>query len=170
MEQFCALFEAPSTLPLSEIHADMERLEKVSSKKAFLDASFAHVRVRGKAGALVGGTWASDYLEKALDISRAEAFRRIDRGRDLFDPPAGSSDLSDEAADPAGEDGVPDADAPPLFPPGAGSRDDTRSDSQEVSAEKQAIINCELRQLTKHAACERPGIFARDEASEDAHF
>lgn len=147
----CALFADPTSVRLGEVHTEMERLEKISSKKAFVDAAFAHICVRDNAGRLVGGRWASDYLEKALDISRAEAFRRIDRGKDLFDPaptPSSSEDSGDSGK------------TPPLFPPGDDGGEKARSDSQDVSAEKQGIINQELRRLTTHAVSERPGIFA----------
>ena len=159
LDQLCAVFSDPSSIHLAEIHREMERLEKISAKKAFVDASFAHVCVRENAGRLVGGNWASDYLEKALDISRAEAFRRIDRAKDLFDPAppedsAGPADSFDDEGD------CKDA-TPPLFPPSRDKAKKARSDSQEVSAEKQAIINQELRRLTKHAARERAGIFSR---------
>ncbi|SDL87106.1 HNH endonuclease [Corynebacterium mycetoides] len=161
LNQLCELFSDPSHLPLAEIHGEMERLEKASAKKAFVDAAFAHVCTRDNAGRLVGGNWASDYLEKALDISRAEAFRRVDRGKDLFDPapPRPDSPRPDSPGDTPG-DGSP-GEAPPLFPPGGDAGRKAREDSQDVSAEKQDIINSELRRLTKDAAGERPGIFAR---------
>ncbi|WP_165164241.1 HNH endonuclease signature motif containing protein [Corynebacterium qintianiae] len=154
LEQLCAIFEDPSSVSLDDVRGGMERFEKASSKKAFLDAAFAHVCVRDNAGRLVGGNWASDYLEKALDISRAEAFRRIDRGKDLFDP-------APPPTPPPGDADSPGEDNSGLFPPRPGAKQKAREDAREVSAEKQAIIDRELRQLTKHAAGERPGIFAR---------
>ena len=127
------LFDDPTTLALHDIHAEMECLEKVSAKQAYIDAAFAHVCAREDAGRLVGGNWPSDYLEKALGISRGEAFRRLDRAKDLFDPPV--------------QPPQPEESAPLFDPASSDTQDQTRSDSQEVSAEKQAIIDRELRKL-----------------------
>ncbi|WP_018016644.1 HNH endonuclease signature motif containing protein [Corynebacterium capitovis] len=154
LEQLCDVFADPSTLSLGAVRGDVEKLEAASRKKAFVDAAFAHLCVRENAGRLVGGTWANDYLEKELGLSAAEAHRRISRAKDLFGPKP-----------PPPEEGA----SPPLFPEEAGESKDNgeparkkaRKDSQEVSAEKQAIIDRELKQLTTHAAHERPGIFSR---------
>lgn len=147
LNQLCMLFDDPTTLALHDIHAEMECLEKVSAKQAYIDAAFAHVCAREDAGRLVGGNWPSDYLEKALGISRGEAFRRLDRAKDLFDPPV--------------QPPQPEESAPLFDPASSDTQDQTRSDSQEVSAKKQAIIDRELRKLTKHAGVERPAIFKR---------
>ena len=106
LNQLCMLFDDPTTLALHDIHAEMECLEKVSAKQAYIDAAFAHVCAREDAGRLVGGNWPSDYLEKALGISRGEAFRRLDRAKDLFDPPVEPPQPKESAPlfDPASSD------------------------------------------------------------------
>lgn len=150
LNQLCTLFDDPSSLTLEEIHSEIERLERASAKKAYIDAAFAHVCARENAGRLVGGNWPSDYLEKALGLSRGEAFRRLDRAKDLFDPPVQPPQPNE-----------PEDSAPLFDPPAEDSKGQARRDSQEVSAEKQAIIDRELRQLTKHASVERSAIFKR---------
>ncbi|AWB84627.1 HNH endonuclease signature motif containing protein [Corynebacterium liangguodongii] len=153
--ELSSLFDDPSALHFDTIRADMERLEKAANAKAFIDASFAYICDRDGAGRSVGGRHANDYLETALDLSRAEAFRRISRGRDLFapppppppPPPPGGND------DPLGVGGCsPD--------PGE-SQKKARESSRGIGAEKQGIIDSELRGLSKEASCERAAIHAR---------
>ncbi|QPK82970.1 DUF222 domain-containing protein [Corynebacterium qintianiae] len=154
MNELSSLFDDPATLSFASIRAEMERLEQAVNKKAFVDASFAYICDRDRAGRAVGGNHANDYLEKALDLSPAEAFRRLSRGRDMFAPPP-----PPPPQPPTGEENPLDFD-PPAPGPTENQRK-ARADSQTVGPEKQAVIDSELRGLSKEAAHERPSIYTR---------
>ncbi len=126
-----ASFADPSTLQFSDVREHMERLERVAAQKAFLDAAFAFLCERDGAGAAVGANHAHSYLERALDISPAEAHSRLSRGRDLFRP----------------DEGEP-----------AGDREQAKKEARKVSAEKQTIIDRALRQLSQAARDKRASI------------
>ncbi|WP_291314150.1 HNH endonuclease signature motif containing protein [Corynebacterium sp. UBA2622] len=140
-DKLTAAFADPSLLRFTDVRAEMERLERVANKKAFADAAFAHICERDGAGAAVGANYANTYLERALDISPGEAHSRLSRGRDLFGP--------EDKEDPGLDLGEP---APPR------ERERARKNSQEVSAEKQTIIDRALRQLTRKARHRRAAI------------
>ena len=158
------VFEDPSLLSFEDVRRDMEKLEAQFKKKAAIDASFAFVAERDQAGRVVGANYANAYLQQCLDLSKAEAYNRLERGRLLFAPP------EPEPPPPAGEDG---SDAEDLFtaPRSGSGQDDHRERQQEqqtkarqnaarVSAEKQDIIRRELDKLLKAAAAERARIHA----------
>ncbi|MDY5785105.1 HNH endonuclease signature motif containing protein [Corynebacterium sp.] len=129
----------PSTVSFKELRRDMERLERVANKKAFADAAYAYICERDGAGSAVGANYANTYLERALDISPAEAQSRLSRGRDLFGPASAPEPEPSLDFDPA----EPGADESP--------REETKRSSQSVSAEKQTIIDRALRNLSKEA-------------------
>ena len=152
------LFADPSTLAFDDVRRDMERLEEQCKKKATIDAAFAFIAERDEAGRVVGANYPNAYLQQRLDLSKGEAYNRLERGRLLFAPPP---------EPPLDDDSAPDAPAPDsLFddPPEDGQRkqqDDARRNSARVSAEKQDIIRRELDKLLKAAEGERTRIHAR---------
>lgn len=157
MNELSTLFDDPTALSFATIHREMERLEAAVNKKAFVDAAFAHICERDGAGRSVGGQHANDYLEQALDLSRAEAFRRLNRGRDLFAPPPPRPfDPTDSTG---GDEQGFDFDTPGTEDTGKQQR--ARRDSKKVGAEKQSVIDAELRHLSKEAAHERATIHTR---------
>ena len=162
LRKLSSLFDDPSTLSFDDIRRDMERLEEQFKKKATIDAAFAFVAERDDAGRIVGANYPNAYLQQYLDLSKGEAYNRLERGRLLFGPPP-------EPAAPLPEDEENDD----LF--GAGSSDaaatsdtseneeqqtDARKKSSQVSAEKQDIIRRELDKLLKAASGERFRIYA----------
>ncbi|EEI17929.1 HNH endonuclease signature motif containing protein [Corynebacterium lipophiloflavum] len=154
MDEVSSLFDDPSTLTFDSTRAEIERLEKAFNHKGTIDASFAYLCEPDGAGRSVGATYANDYLEKALDLSRAEALRRLQRGRDLFAPPAAHSE-----PDPA-----LDFDTPPRREKSGDSgaqQKKARDDARGIGPEKQAVIDNELRALSKEAAHQRASILAR---------
>lgn len=159
------LFADPSALAFDDVRRDMERLEEQCKKKATIDAAFAFIAERDEAGRIVGANYPNAYLQQRLDLSKGEAYNRLERGRLLFAPPP-EPQLDDDSA--------PDAPAPDsLFddPPEDGQRkqqDDARRNSARVSAEKQDIIRRELDKLLSAASCERTRIHAQ--AMEEALF
>lgn len=159
------LFADPSALAFDDVRRDMERLEEQCKKKATIDAAFAFIAERDEAGRVVGANYPNAYLQQRLDLSKGEAYNRLERGRLLFAPPP---------EPPLDDDSAPDAPAPDnLFddPPEDGQRkqqDDARRNSARVSAEKQDIIRRELDKLLSAASCERTRIHAQ--AMEEALF
>lgn len=125
------LFADPSALAFDDVRRDMERLEEQCKKKATIDAAFAFIAERDEAGRVVGANYPSAYLQQRLDLSKGEAYNRLERGRLLFAPPP---------EPPLDDDSAPDAPAPDnLFddPPEDGQRkqqDDARRNSARVSA------------------------------------
>ena len=81
------LFDDPSTLVFDDIRRDMERLEEQFKKKATIDAAFAFIAERDDAGRIVGANYPNAYLQQYLDLSKGEAYNRLERGRLLFGPP-----------------------------------------------------------------------------------
>lgn len=146
------LFEDPSTLTFDDIRHDIERLEEQFKKKATIDAAFAFIAEREKAGRIVGANYPNAYLQQCLDLSKGEAYNRLERGRLLFGPPP------EPTAHPESGEGAED-----LF-----SRTHeveqqqatARKTSPQVSAEKQNIIRRELDRLLKAGAGERTRIYS----------
>lgn len=154
MNELSSLFDDPSTLTFDSTRADMERLEKSLNQKGLVDASFAYLCERDGAGRSVGATYANDYLEKALDLSRAEASRRLQRGRDLFAPPA-----DDAESEPASDFGAPPHRGETADP--GKQQKKARDDARGIGPDKQAAIDNELRALSKEASKDRPSILAQ---------
>lgn len=163
------LFDDPSTLVFDDIRRDMERLEEQFKKKATIDAAFAFIAERDDAGRIVGANYPNAYLQQYLDLSKGEAYNRLERGRLLFGPPP------EPAAPPVEEDqdddlfGAADEDRQEQQEQQEQQReqdrqkqqqDDARKNSSQVSAEKQDIIRRELDKLLKAAAGERTRIYA----------
>ena len=81
------LFEDPSTLEFEDVRHDMERLEEQFKKKATIDAAFAFIADRDDAGRVVGANYPNAYLQQCLDLSKGEAYNRLERGRLLYGAP-----------------------------------------------------------------------------------
>ena len=91
------LFADPSALTFSDIRHEMERLEEQFKKKATIDAAFAFIAEREEAGRIVGANYSNAYLQQCLDLSKGEAYNRLERGRLLFgQPPAPSTPPASE--------------------------------------------------------------------------
>ncbi|WP_083584155.1 HNH endonuclease signature motif containing protein [Corynebacterium sp. NML130628] len=146
------LFDNPSALTFHDIREDMERLEEQFKKKATIDAAFAFIAEREEAGRIVGANYPNAYLQQCLDLSKGEAYNRLERGRLLFGPPPGP------AAHPESEESTE----------GLFSRTHeverqqatARKTSSQVSAEKQNIIRRELDKLLKAGVDERTRIYS----------
>lgn len=144
--ELAEIFSAPSSLAFAAVREHVEQLERIVHAKALIDASFAHLCERDDAGRHVGSRYPSAYLTEKLGISRAEAHNRLARGRDLFAPPepkpepepASGSDAEREKKD----------------------QRRARKGSARVSAEKQRIINHELRALLPGATPGRAELLA----------
>ena len=81
------LFEDPSALAFEDVRHDMERLEEQFKKKASIDAAFAFIADRDDAGRVVGANYPNAYLQQCLDLSKSEAYNRLERGRLLYGAP-----------------------------------------------------------------------------------
>lgn len=158
------LFENPSSLAFEDVRHDMERLEEQFKKKASIDAAFAFIADRDDAGRVVGANYPNAYLQQRLDLSKGEAYNRLERGRLLYGaPPEPTPPPADEAEDLF--DAAPD-DAASAAEEDRARQEDARKNSSRVSAEKQDIIRRELDKLLKAASSERARIHA--EAMEEA--
>lgn len=158
------LFEDPSSLAFEDVRHDMERLEEQCKKKASIDAAFAFIADRDDAGRVVGANYPNAYLQQCLDLSKGEAYNRLERGRLLYGaPPEPTPPPADEAEDLFDAD--PD-DAASTADEDRARQEDARKNSSRVSAEKQDIIRRELDKLLKAASGERAHIHA--EAMEEA--
>ncbi|MEX3504303.1 DUF222 domain-containing protein [Corynebacterium sp. LK2510] len=145
------LFSDPGNVTFADVHSEIERLEEITHMKAFIDAAFAFVCERDDAGRTVGARYASSYLTDKLGLSRGEAFNRLSRGRELFAEPAGDAGSgSDAGADEREKARQSERE----------SQRKARSDSAKVSAEKQRIINHELRTLLPNAVPGRASLLA----------
>lgn len=76
------------TLPFAQL------LEQLLNKKALFDAALAKSAERADAGRIIGKTSALDALAKLLDISKSEAYKRVQRGEEHYGNP--SPELSEE--------------------------------------------------------------------------
>lgn len=145
------IFSDPASLTFATVREHVEQLEGIVHAKALIDASFAHLCERDDAGRHVGSRYPSAYLAEKLGISRAEAHNRLARGRDLFAPPEPEpgADAGDDA-DAAGSDAERE------------KKDQRRARkrSARVAAEKQRIINHELRALLPGATPGRAELLA----------
>lgn len=169
------LFSDPSSLALEDVRRDMERLEEQFKKKATIDAAFAYIAERDDAGRIVGANYANAYLQQRLDLSKSEAYNRLERGRLLFAPPPeppldddSASNAPDDLFMPGEHEETPPQDGAPPQEEQRKQQEDARKNSARVSAEKQDIIRRELDKLLSAAACERTRIHAR--AMEEALF
>ena len=73
------LFADPSALAFDDVRRDMERLEEQCKKKATIDAAFAFIAERDEAGRVVGANYPNAYLQQRLDLSKGEAYNRLER-------------------------------------------------------------------------------------------
>lgn len=173
LETLSALFEDPSRLEFEDIHKDMELLEAQFKQKATIDAAFAFIAERDQAGRMVGANYANAYLQQCLDLSKGEAYNRLQRGRLLFappEPPPPPPPPADEDAEDlfsgadshagAGPDSGPDASRQQQEEEQRQQQSDARKHAAQVSAEKQDIIRRELDKLLKAAAGDRARIHA----------
>lgn len=158
------LFDDPSRMAFDDVRKDMERLEEQFKKKATIDAAFAFLAERDGAGSVVGANYANAYLQQCLDLSKGEAYNRLERGRLLFGAPPEPPEPSPPGDEPDEDDlfGGADTDADDSQQ----HQDNARKHSSQVSAEKQDIIRRELDKLLKAAAGERARIHA--EAMQEA--
>lgn len=77
----------PTTVAFDDIRAGFERLEKVMGSKGYIDAAFAFAADRAGAGRCVGAVHTTEYLTRALGVSKSEAYARLKRGEALFGRP-----------------------------------------------------------------------------------
>lgn len=159
-------FADPSVVQLDDVAAAMEKLEATLHAKALIDASFAFVCERDRAGRLVGSRHPDAYLRERLGLSPREARERIVRGRDLFAEPDIPADVSDRSAGQEPSEGTAaaghnDRDAAERERERA-RRDQERARKQadKVNAEKQAAIRRELDRLLDKARPARPRLLA----------
>nr|VDG62779.1 Domain of uncharacterised function DUF222 [Streptococcus thermophilus] len=169
-------FADPSLLSLHDVAAEMEKLEAHLNAKALIDASFAYLCDRDKAGRLVGANHPNAYLTTRLGLSPGEAYDRLARGRDLFAPPVAPDP---EPADTGGDDdggfllelGTDNAQTEharrEAEEQARRSQEEARTKAAGVSAEKQNIIRRELDKLLAPARGDRTRIhvLAMDEAA-----
>ena len=152
LETLSALFEDPSRLEFEDIHKDMELLEAQFKQKATIDAAFAFIAERDQAGRTVGANYANAYLQQCLDLSKGEAYNRLQRGRLLFappEPPPPPPPPADEDAEDlfSGADGNAGAGRQQQEEEQRQQQSDARKHAAQVSAEKQDIIRRELDKL-----------------------
>ncbi|MBA1835401.1 HNH endonuclease signature motif containing protein [Corynebacterium wankanglinii] len=168
LRRLSELFTDPSTLAFEDVRHDMECLEEQCKKKAAIDAAFAFIADRDDAGRVVGANYPNAYLQQCLDLSKGEAYNRLERGRLLYGPPPEptppSEDETEDLFDVAGDDAEAAAEA--AAEEERARQRKARENSSKVSAEKQDIIRRELDKLLKAATSERTRIYA--EAMEEA--
>ena len=166
------LFEDPYALAFEDVRHDMERLEEQFKKKATIDAAFAFIADRDDAGRVVGANYPNAYLQQCLDLSKGEAYNRLERGRLLYgappEPTPPPTEDVEDLFDMTGEDAEAEAQAAAeaAADEERARQKKARENSSKVSAEKQDIIRRELDKLLKAAACERTRIHS--EAMEEA--
>lgn len=169
LRRLSELFADPSALAFEDVRHDMERLEEQCKKKAAIDAAFAFIADRDDAGRVVGANYPNAYLQQCLDLSKGEAYNRLERGRLLYGPPPEPTppppeDEAEDLFDSAGKDAEAAAEA--AAEEERARQRKARENSSKVSAEKQDIIRRELDKLLKAASRERTRIYA--EAMEEA--
>lgn len=164
LQRLSELFADPSVLRFEDVRRDMECLEEQFKKKATIDAAFAFLADRDDAGRVVGANYPNAYLQQCLDLSKGEAYNRLERGRLLYGaPPEPAAPPPDEA----GEDLFDSAgEAEASAEEDRARQENARRNSPKVSAEKQDIIRRELDKLLKAALGERTRIHA--DAMEEA--
>ncbi|MDO5512239.1 HNH endonuclease signature motif containing protein [Corynebacterium sp.] len=161
----------PDALPFEELHEEFIRLEKVVELKSFTDAAFAYAAERADAGRLVGGVHASEYLTRKLGLSKAEARSRLNRGQDLFSPPA-PEPMPEPTPEPDENEEQRRAREEELArirreeeeraARAKQAQERARREAQEAAAtaEKQRMINRELEHLNKYATLSREELLA----------
>ncbi|QPK82387.1 HNH endonuclease [Corynebacterium qintianiae] len=172
------VFSDPSAVMFNDVAADMEKLEGALHAKALIDAAFAHICERDRAGRFVGAKHPDAYLKERLGLSPREARERIARGRDLFSEPpipepgdtgedvrsgAKGETPAEAAARRATEEEVARERA-------RREQERARKQADKINAEKQAAIRYELDKLLDAARGARPRLLAaalRDAQSRD---
>ncbi len=155
------LMAEPDALTFAAIRGDLERLERVMSAKATVDAAFTWLADLHSAGRLVGSTRTVDYLTEKLGLSRPEAFSRLRQAEDLYAPPV------EPEPDP-GEDGTEEARREAERRRERERRAQEEARRKEAPAEKRRVIERELTHLSRHAIPGRLQLLSRA-LSEAAH-
>lgn len=161
LAELSELMADPTAVDVGEVREGFERLEKVVGAKGFIDAAFAFAADRAGAGRYVGAVHTTEYLTRALGVSKSEARARLRRGEALFAPP--KVEPRPEPVPEPGEDEeqrrAREAEAERIRQAEAERRrreEEAQRQAQDAarkaeSAEKQAMIIRELEHLNIHS-------------------
>ncbi|QGU04683.1 HNH endonuclease signature motif containing protein [Corynebacterium comes] len=87
LAELSELMADPTAVIVEDVREEFERLEKVIGAKGFIDAAFAYAADRAGAGKYVGAVHTTEYLTRALGLSKSEARSRLKRAEALFARP-----------------------------------------------------------------------------------
>lgn len=161
LTELSGLMADPAAVVVDEVREGFERLEKIWGAKGFIDAAFAYAADRAGAGKYVGAVHTSEYLTRALGVSKSEARARLRRGDALFAPPGneprpepdpepGETEEQRRAREEAAER-IRREEAERRRREEAAQRKARDAARKAESAEKQAMIIRELEHLNTHS-------------------